>query len=243
MFGPVTMDYDMIAGVIYFVGAITISFIAGLLVLAILLVSISVYSIRKGHLFLPGFLRAGFVLVEGISKALFRFIGLEEKEMVTFFINLHNTMTRKDFAAIPVRERAIFFPQCLRSAKCPAHLSPEGLKCVGCGECPFSTVTRMLESLGYTIFIVPGSSFIKRMVKKYHPRGIIGVGCLTEVKEGIDMCDKLGLTVLGVVTTKEGCVETTANWDDIFDVALLGIDPVTIPDDLKRSPWYHIVAV
>ena len=42
---------------------------------------------------------------------------------------------------------------------------------------------------------LPGSSFIKRMVKKYRPQAIIGVGCLSEVKEGIDMADKLGLPV------------------------------------------------
>jgi hypothetical protein len=46
------------------------------------------------------------------------------------------------------------------------------------------------------------------MVKKYRPKAIIGVGCLTEVKEGIDMADKMGLVVIGVVTLKEGCVET-----------------------------------
>ena len=51
------------------------------------------------------------------------------------------------------------------------------------------------------------------MVKKYHPKAIIGVGCLSEVKEGIDMADKMGLVVMGVVTLKEGCVETLVNWD------------------------------
>jgi hypothetical protein len=90
----------------------------------------------------------------------------------------------------------------------------------------------MLEKLGYRIFIVPGSSFIKRMVKKYHPKAIIGVGCLSEVKEGIDMADKLGLVAMGVVTMKEGCVETLVNWADIYEVAILGVDPKLLPEDL-----------
>ena len=90
----------------------------------------------------------------------------------------------------------------------------------------------MLEKLGYRIFIVPGSSFIKRMVKKYHPKAIIGVGCLSEVKEGIDMADKIGLVAMGVVTMKEGCVETLVNWADIYEVAILGIDPKLLPEDL-----------
>ena len=70
--------------------------------------------------------------------------------------------------------------------------------------------TGLLEQIGYRIFIVPGSSFIKRMVKKYKPKAIMGVGCLAEVKEGIDMADKMGLVVMGVVTLKEGCVETVS---------------------------------
>ncbi|MCU0630261.1 MAG: DUF116 domain-containing protein, partial [Methanoregulaceae archaeon] len=175
----------------------------------------------------------------GLSKALFSLFGLEDKEMMTFFIRVHNTMSNKAFGAIPVRERAIFFPQCLRSAKCPANLTPEGLKCISCGQCSFTDAIRMLELLGYRLFIVPGSSFIKRMVKKYHPRAIIGVGCLSEVKEGLDMSDKLGLVSLGVVTEREGCVETSVNWEDVFGVALIGIDPASVPEEVRASPWFH----
>ena len=90
----------------------------------------------------------------------------------------------------------------------------------------------MLRQMGYRIFIVPGSSFIKRMVKKYRPRAILGIGCLTEVKEGIDMADSIGLVAMGVVTLREGCVETLVDWDDVYEVAKLGIAPGSIPEDL-----------
>jgi hypothetical protein len=70
------------------------------------------------------------------------------------------------------------------------------------------------------------------MVKKYHPKAIIGVGCLSEVKEGIDMADKMGLVAMGVVTMKEGCVETLVSWADIYEVAVLGVDPRLLPEDL-----------
>jgi hypothetical protein len=70
------------------------------------------------------------------------------------------------------------------------------------------------------------------MVKKYRPKAIIGVGCLAEVKEGLDMADKMGLVVMGIVTLKEGCVETIANWQEIYEIAVLGIDPASIPEDL-----------
>jgi hypothetical protein len=216
----------------YLIGEVTVIVILSALLISFILVVISLYSIKQKKLYFPKLIKAGLVFLEGLMKAMFRLLGLEDREMLSFFIKLHNTMNAADFGQIPVAERAIFMPQCLRSSLCPANLSPEGLKCKGCGQCSVGEARVMLERLGYRIFIVPGSSFIKRMVKKYRPKAILGVGCLAEVKEGIDMADKMGLVVMGVVTLKEGCVETIVNWPDVYEVATLGIDPASIPEDL-----------
>jgi hypothetical protein len=228
------MDFDFTPynQLMFLIGELTVIIILGALVTAFILALISLYSIKKGHLYFPRLIKAGLVFFEGLMKAFFRFLGLEDREMLTFLIKIGNTMNTAEFTRIPVAERAIFMPQCLRSSRCPAHLTPEGLKCRSCGQCSVGEARAVLEKMGYRIFIVPGSSFIKRMVKKYHPKGIIGVGCLSEVKEGIDMADKMGLIVMGVVTLKEGCVETLVNWPDVYEVASLGIDPTLLPDDL-----------
>jgi len=220
------------APLMFTIGEITVFVILGALVVSLTLVIISLYSIRKKRLYFPKLIKAGLVFFEGMMKAFFRILGLEDREMLSFFIKLHNSLNTSEFECIPVGNRAIFLPQCLRSSKCPADLTPEGLKCKACGQCTLGEARVLLEKMGYRIFIVPGSSFIKRMTKKYHPKAIIGVGCLAEVKEGIDMADKMGLVVMGVVTLKEGCVETIVNWSDIYEVATLGIDPSSIPEDL-----------
>jgi uncharacterized protein len=228
------MAFDFIPwnNLIYLIGEITVIIILGALVISFILVIISLYSIRQKKLYFPKLIKSGLVFLEGMMKAMFRLLGLEDREMLSFFIKLHNSMNEPEFTRIPVTERAIFMPQCLRSSQCPAHLTPEGLKCRNCGQCTVGEARVLLERLGYRIFIVPGSSFIKRMVKKYRPKAIIGVGCLAEVKEGIDMADKMGLVVMGIVTLKEGCVETIVNWADLYDVATLGVDPALIPEDL-----------
>ena len=217
---------------IYLIGEITIIIILGALVTAFVLVIISLYSIKQKRLYFPKLLKSGLVFLEGLMKGMFRFFGLEDRELYAFFIKLSNSMNTAEFASIPATERAIFIPQCLRSSKCPAHLTPEGLKCRNCGQCDVGEARLLLERMGYKVFIVPGSSFIKRMAKKYRPKAIIGVGCLAEVKEGLDMADKMGLVVMGIVTLKEGCVETIANWQEIYEIAVLGIDPASIPEDL-----------
>ena len=226
------IDLSPFHSLMYLIGEVTILFIIGAILVSFVLVVISLYSIRKGHLYFPRLIKAGKVFLEGFMKAFFRLVGLEDREMLTFFIKIHNAMNANAFSLVPLAQRAIFVPQCLRSAKCPAHLTPEGLKCVNCGQCTVGEAEILLEKLGYRIFVIPGSSFIKRMVKKYHPKAIVGVGCLTEVKEGIDMADKIGLISMGVVTIKEGCVETLVNWQDIYDVAVLGLDPASVPEDL-----------
>jgi len=228
------MDLDFLTWnhLMYLIGELTVLIIVGAVVISFILAIISLYSIKKKRLYFPLLVKSGLVFLEGLMKAMFRFLGIEDREMLTFLIKLQNTMNAAEFARIPVEERAVFLPQCLRSSQCPAHLTPEGLKCRNCGQCEVGAARVLLERMGYKVFIVPGSSFIKRMVKKYHPRAILGIGCLSEVKEGIDMADKMGLVVMGVVTLKEGCVETLVSWPDVYEVAVLGVPPESIPDDL-----------
>jgi hypothetical protein len=228
-------EISLLDQIIYIVGEITLIFIFGIIILAMLMVGITIISLRRGRIYFPSFLKAGMVLLEGLTRAIFRLFGLEDHQVHSFFIQLHNTMNKKAFEAVPVTERAIFLPQCLRSSRCPAHLTPEGLKCKRCGLCTIGSWLPVFEQLGYRVFSVPGSSFIKRMVRKYRPRAIIGVGCLAEVREGLEMSDKLGLISMGVVTLKEGCVETLVNWEDVLEIAILGVDPSHIPSSLPSG--------
>ncbi len=218
------------------VGEATLFIVFFLIVMAFTMAILIVTSIRSGRLFFPALLRPFLVLLEGVVKSICTLIGIEPGEILRFMIRLDNRMNIRAFADIPVSERAIFLPQCLRSASCPAHLTPEGLACVGCGRCDLGHAIPNMQMLGYRVFIIPGSTFIKRMVQKYHPKAIIGVGCLMEVKEGLEMCNRIGLIGMGVVTMKDGCVETIINWHDLFDVIISGIDESLIPDNFDISP-------
>ncbi|WP_333582302.1 DUF116 domain-containing protein [Methanoculleus bourgensis] len=218
-------------GLMTLIGEVTFFFILGMVLAAIALAIIATASITRGKFYLPRILIPGMVLLEGLVKAFCKLLGLDDKDLITFFITLRNTMNTKAFTETPVERRAVFLPQCLRSAECPAHLTPEGLECRRCGRCSVGENVAWLEGIGYRVFIVPGSTFIKRMAKKYHPQAIIGVGCLMEVKEGIDMADRIGLIAIGVVNFKDGCVETVADWTRVRDVALLGIELPSGPVD------------
>jgi hypothetical protein len=202
-------------------GEVTILLLLLSMLLMFLVASIVFLSIKHGKFYFPRLVRAGFAFMENIVRSGCRLVGLDDDDLTVFFIQLHNKMSESDFSKVAIKERAIFLPHCLRSSKCPANLTSEGLACKHCGRCDLDRSISELEGMGYRVFIVPGSTFISRMVMKYWPRAIIGVGCLRETKEGLEFADKLGLIAMGVVNLTDGCVETLADWPELMSVALL----------------------
>ncbi len=230
-------DDNLISPFLTLIGELTVLFILIILIIGFILLCMTIYVIKTGNFIFPAFMKGGLLFLEGLMKGLLRLFGIDDQELTRLIVTLQNSLNKKSFTAVPVNERAIFIPQCLRAGACPAHLHEEGLKCRSCGLCPIGEAKKICEGLGYKFFIVPGSSFIKRMVRRYHPKALIGVGCLIEVKEGIEMGSQIGLIAMGVVTQKDGCVETSMNWDDLYSVALLGADRTVLPLDMqKRLP-------
>ena len=202
-------------------GALTILLLLFIGLLALFVVSVVFVSIKHGKFYFPRLLRSAFTYMESATRQICKLMGLKNSDITIFFIHLHNQMNAEDFSKIPMEERAIFLPHCLRSSKCPAELSTEGLGCKHCGGCSLDSSINELEAMGYKVFIVPGSTFIGRMVKKYMPHAIIGVGCLMEIKEGLEFADRMGLVAMGVVNKTDGCIETLTDWPELMSVASL----------------------
>jgi hypothetical protein len=219
------MAFDLFSldQVILLLGQIALIILASLLILALILAILIAISIRTGRMIYPRLFLAGMALVEGVIRALCGLLGVEDRELTEFVVRLHNRLNQVKFDRIPAKDKAIFLPQCLRSAKCPAHLTPEGLKCERCMLCEIGRSIDHLEELGYRVHIVPGSTFIKRIVRAEKPKAIIGVGCLMEVREGLVLADRLGLVAMGVITLKDGCIETQVDWTEIDDLAKVNL--------------------
>jgi uncharacterized protein len=205
-------------------GWITFTLLLLLVCSCLVIGGLALFSIGRRRFYFVGLLSSGFLTLETLLKAIFRLVGSNGKQFTHFFVRLHNSLALRSFQETPVGTRAVFFPQCLRSALCPARLGPEGLECRKCGRCRLNDVISELEGLGYKVFIVPGSSFVKRMVRQHRPQAIIGIGCLIEIKEGLQMCDQIGLVGMGVVQSSDGCIETTLNWHELHRIARLGLE-------------------
>jgi len=201
----------------YFIGKAVVASAALILVLSMLGALLILYSFKTGHFFAARLMLISISLLESVIKAIFWAARADDVIVDDVGVRLRNYINRKKFIKIPHESRFIFMPQCVRSAECPAKLTPEGIMCINCGRCQVGAAKEFAEKQGYKFFLVPGSSFIKRIIKKYRPRAIIGVGCQMEIKEGLDLCHSHDIPAMGVPLTKSGCVSTTLDWEKFYD--------------------------
>ncbi|HJJ35830.1 MAG TPA: DUF116 domain-containing protein [Methanocorpusculum sp.] len=217
-------DSPIFNSVILIIGTITLFLLILWFIFILVMGILVVISIRRKKMYFPRILRPFLSFAENGVRIICSILGIEAVELLNFMISIDNKMNLHAFEMTPVSERVVFFPQCLRSAECPARLTPDGIRCLSCGKCGLGATISVLEKAGYRVFIIPGSTFIKRMVKKYSPKAMIGVGCLTEVKDGLEMGRRISMTTLGVVTLRDGCVETTMDYDALLETASIGLD-------------------
>ena len=199
------------------IGKAVVYFAIFLFIIALLGSFLIGYSFKTERFIFPGFMLFSITLLETVVKALFRLVGMDDSMVDDVGVALKNKVSLRKFRDTPVNKRVIFFPQCLRASTCPSKLSPEGMQCVNCGSCEIGTAKKSAEKLGYKVFIVPGSSFIRRLVRKHKPNAILGVGCMTEIKAGLEMCEKMNLFGVGLVLEKAGCVSTVLDWDKFYE--------------------------
>ena len=139
-------------------------------------------------------------------------------------VELKNKLHKERFTKTPVNKRIITLPQCLRSLKCPAKLDAHvGLKCISCGLCQLSDFIKEAEGLGYHVFIMPGGTFVKRVMKRVKPHAVLGVACFADLSEGMKIAASYGLAVQGVLLSRAGCVETDVNWELVREKMYLGL--------------------
>ncbi len=220
---------ETVVGLLYYLALIVGSLMLILLVITVVVIGIIAvllaYSFKTGNILFPNLVISGLMFFESPLKMIFRTFGVGESRIDRTGINMKNRAVCPLFRKIPFGKRAIFVPQCLRSVHCPAALSPEGIMCKDCGACGISAARTEAKKLGYKFFIVPGSSFIVRMIRQYQPEAIIGVGCLCEVREGLDMMHRHKIPAMGVILDQSGCVSTSLNYAKLYEIMVLSDQP------------------
>jgi hypothetical protein len=200
--GGLAAGLALVLGIMLIVGV----FLSIVLTLVGIVLTLVFFKTRQ--IIIPGITLFILNLLETPIRYLLWVFRIEEDIVSKMMIEVRNILYSQGYNKTEYTNRAIFLPQCLRHPNCPAPLTPEGIKCMSCGRCGIGKIKEEAEQLGYKFFIAPGGSLIERMVKKYRPKAILGVGCHMEVKEGTGKMASYGLPVQGVVLGRDGCVNT-----------------------------------
>jgi hypothetical protein len=129
-----------------------------------------------------------------------------------------NASMEKRYVSVPFANRIVLVPHCLRNHEvCKAKDHGSYYMCVQCGKCKISDISKKCKELGYQgLYILKGGRTIEQLIAKEHPGAIIGVACSFEGAQGMELCEKHDLTVQFVPLTKDGCVNTDLDIDDVF---------------------------
>lgn len=186
-------------------------------------------AVKKEKLILPKFV---LFILDSFYLPLKKFaphLGLKEDIVDQIGIQVRNKIHLKKFKKTLPNERILVFPQCLRHPDCPARLKSLGLICLSCGKCIISKIKAEAEKLGYRVFIVPGSSFVKRIVREFKPKGALGIACCQELNLTMLKTAEQKCSVQGVALLKEGCIETQVDISEILSKLKLGLEEFTPP--------------
>lgn len=158
-------------------------------------------------------------------KRVAQFFGMGSNIVDQIGIEVRNHLNHKRFMKIKGNDRILVVPQCLRSVKCPARLdSSVGVACRDCGMCVIKELKAEADRLGYGFYIVPGGSFVERIVKSIRPKAALGVACHKDLNIGMHELARAECLVVGVPLIKDGCVETNVNTKELLRVMRLGIE-------------------
>lgn len=131
-----------------------------------------------------------------------------------------NKQNEKKFASTAFSDRIVLVPQCMRNIeKCKAKEHGGYYVCAECGACKVSPISKKVKQLGYkALYILKGGRIVEKLIDEQKPKALLAVACFYEGEEGMKLCDKKNVTVQFVPLTKDGCVATDVNVEDVLKV-------------------------
>ncbi|MFP4000617.1 MAG: DUF116 domain-containing protein [Thermoplasmata archaeon] len=154
---------------------------------------------------------------KGVLKSFLYKMDIDEETYDRVYVQIKNNAMKDKVSKIPFKDRMVMVPQCLRDPEnCEAELGEWGHECNRCGKCDVDKIMEIAEDLGYGgVYIVPGSSMAKKLLKKKNYGAVVAVACHSELVEGFEAAHVFNVLAQGIPLKKEGCVNTEADLREI----------------------------
>jgi uncharacterized protein len=135
------------------------------------------------------------------------------EDMVDVYIR---NLSERD-AFLKTKKRALLLSHCSRKhmdGRCKATFDKKmsSYTCMHCSpDCRVNMATKIGQEKGYDVYVLPGSSCIKRVLNSRKYDGVVGVACCEEIKLGRESLAAAKISSQGVPLLKNGCSGTSFN--------------------------------
>lgn len=133
-------------------------------------------------------------------------MGVNAKIVDNIGVEVRNKVNEKHFKKINPSDTILVLPHCLRHRECEATLETSGLVCKDCKRCVIGVLKDKGEEMGLRVFIIPGSTFLKKIVEQNKFKAVIGVACFQDLN--LAMMNLSKFPCQGVPLLRDGCVNT-----------------------------------
>ncbi len=155
--------------------------------------------------------------LERLGRVVLARLNLPEGYLGWTMVACGNAVWREAFAAVPATRRLLLLPHCLRSSnRCRAGTDANGLHCAACGACDIAGLTRRAAALGYRVSVAEGASAVADGIIANACDAVLGVACLESLDRAFARVAAIGLPHLAVPLLAAGCVNTTADRDELM---------------------------
>jgi len=198
-----------------FLGQLVVLIVGIIIILLIIFLILGLLIAKKNQIKFPRFLLYIVDLLYSPLKTIAHFLKLDDNLIDDIAIKVRNDLNKEQYNRIPAEKTLIFLPHCLRHKDCPATLQKEGLNCTECGLCSIGVIKKKAEPLGYKMYIVPGSSFVKKIVMENKFQTVLGVASHEDLNQMMMLLSDF--YPQGVLLEKTGCFETKVNVKKVFE--------------------------
>lgn len=183
-------------------------FIVGLLLLGLLSTTLILgrLQIKEDRLIFPKLLLFTVDVFYGLFKKFSEKLGVDGKIVDQIGVEVRNKVNQKHFREIEHEDKILVLPHCLRHSDCQATLETSGIVCKDCNKCVIGVLKNKGEDMGYKVYIIPGSQFLKKIVEQNKFKAILGVACYQDLN--LCMMNLSKYPVQGVPLLRDGCVNT-----------------------------------
>lgn len=209
----------------FWIATATLVFLITMSLLILFAVALGKRQIGKERKIAPRFILLVITTFYQPIRTLLSRMGKDKRLVNDIGIDVMNYLYKDAYARVPVDQRILVLPHCLRHPDCRARTDPvDGLLCLKCHKCGIGDITVLAERHGIRSYTTNGSSFVKRVIDRYNPGAVFGVACSRDLYEVMHYVNGKGIPMIGVKLLRDGCINTDVDWDAVRGGLLLGSD-------------------